>query len=220
MCNVSGVDLHKNASASLLVSGLIKTCRHLFPSCSAVSAFLDISVFNWKCPGFLCVKIIHFIYTVLRCRCSRCFTDRGCFACPLDRRRKEIAKMKNGKCVWKWKEDYMEISAVVRGGEVFRNLRLKMITHLWDLTPPNVRLLCNSPKDSAESLHLGLVLNLDGITKNRIDFWIDHRCCSINSERAFCTLGTREFKQDTGRQDIGKEDENLDFDMQILTRKN
>jgi len=43
MCNGSGVDLHKNAYASRLVSGLIKTCRHLLPSCSAVSAFLDIS---------------------------------------------------------------------------------------------------------------------------------------------------------------------------------
>lgn len=94
-----------------------------------------------------------------------------------------------------------------------RNLWLKMITHLWDLTPPNVRLLCNSPKDSAEPLHLSLilVLNLDGMTKNRIDFWIDHRYCSINSERTFCTLGTREFKQVTGRQNIGKEHQNLDF---------
>lgn len=26
--------------------------------------------------------------------------------CSLDRRRKEIAKMGNGKCVWKWMEDY------------------------------------------------------------------------------------------------------------------
>lgn len=37
------MDLHKNACAAPVGSGLIETCRHLFLSCRAVSTFLDVS---------------------------------------------------------------------------------------------------------------------------------------------------------------------------------
>lgn len=84
-----------------------------------------------------------------------------------------------------------------------------MITHLSDLTPPNVRLSCNSPRDSAERLHLGPF----EVLSPRF-FQVDY-----NSESTFHPLGSREFKQGTGRQYFGKEGENLDFDAKFLTKR-